>query len=201
MDGVCIPNNDIEGTNTFEDFQTAAESACHDENDICVKHGTVSDEDCGPETVHLMTESPRNVFVELPASNEGTDRSADLSDSDDSIIFCSEPEAGSLSLSVEKPTDILTEVSDILMSLSDDQRFIECVNFPNSKNPILNGELDKHTSSVDLIFTYNILGVLYNKLRELKTYFELLKSENNKFVLHSHDDIHYGIDLRASSLF
>lgn len=143
-----------------------------------------SDDESGAEApAHhsYQTNDSHNVFVELDIGNDGTDRSADIvSDSDDSIVFCSDPEAGSHILRMEKPKDILSEVNDILMSLSDDQRFTECVNYSNNNKLILNGESDKLGSPVDLIFTYNVLSILYNKLRELKAYFELLKSENNK---------------------
>jgi hypothetical protein len=187
MDEDCISNNVPENPHVLEDDSQATPESSHlHENKLKANNGIIqSDDDSGTETGnHLYkANSLHNIFVEFPVSNEGTDRSADMvSDSDDSIIFCSDPEAGSQPLRMEKPKNILAEVSDILISLSDDQRFTECVNYSNNSKLFMNGVLDKHRSSVDLIFTYNVLGVLYNKLRELKAYFELLQSENNKYV-------------------
>ncbi len=116
---------------------------------------------------------------------ENEEKSIDtLSDSDDSVIFCSDPEVTVFrSDKIEKPKDLLAEISEILVSLSDDEQFLECINF-SSKNGVVFDEVPgKRRSSVDLIFTYNILSILYNKLKELKVYFELTQLENRKYVV------------------
>lgn len=135
-----------------------------------------------PEVRLQRVTSSENIFIELPVEHEGTDRSLDtLSDSDDSVIFCSDLEANYRSTNIEKPKDLITEISEILLSLSDDERFMECINYSNNKF-ISHNESGKRRSSVDIIFTYNVLNILYTKLRELKTYFELIQSENDKLV-------------------
>lgn len=127
------------------------------------------------------TNSSNNVFIEIPVIPDCRNgRSFEtLSDSDDSVVFCSDPEVIYQSNKIEKPKDLLTEISDILSSLSDDERFLECIHFSN-KNSFVLDETAKRRTSVDLIFTYNVLNILFNKLKDLKAYFEFTQAENSK---------------------
>jgi len=135
--------------------------------------------DDGNTKVHRINSS-NDVFIEIPVPDCRNDRSLEtLSDSDDSVVFCSDPEVMYHTNKIEKPKDLLTEISDILSSLSDDERFLECIHFSN-KNSFVLDDTAKRRTSVDLIFTYNVLNILYNKLKELKAYFELTQTENSK---------------------
>lgn len=186
MEVECLLN---ESKQTIKSSRPKCETT--NDNDIYLQkvkkshNDIVSDsEDLSSPEIRLQrVTSSENVFIELPVQREGTDRSLDtLSDSDDSVIFCSDPEANYRSTNIEKPKDLITEISEILLSLSDDERFMECINYSNNNKFILDKESGKRRSSVDIIFTYNILNILYTKLRELKTYFELIQSENDKYV-------------------
>lgn len=130
------------------------------------------------------TDSSNNIFVEIPVNNKSSDNYS--SDSEDSVIFSNDGEDGfSINskppLGVDKPKDLLTEISDILLSLSDDERFVECINFSNNNGFILQNDTEKKAGTqVDMIFTYNVLNILFTKLKELKTYYEIIQIDNEK---------------------
>lgn len=157
-----------------EELPISSENIHRTESEPCLLQAADND-----AKIH-RTKSSNNLSIEIPVPDCKNDRSLEtLSDSDDSIVFCSDPEVMYQSNKMEKPKDLLTEISEILSSLSDDERFLECIHFSN-KNSFVLDDSAKRRTSVDLIFTYNVLNILYNKLKELKAYFELTQAENSK---------------------
>ncbi|XP_065207039.1 coiled-coil domain-containing protein 186 isoform X2 [Planococcus citri] len=131
-------------------------------------------------------DSSSNIFVEIPVNNKSSDNYS--SDSEDSVIFSNDGDDGFSTNSkpsegIDKPKDLLTEISDILVSLSDDERFVECINFSNNNGFILQNNTEKKSGTqVDMIFTYNVLNILFTKLKELKSYYEVIQTDNEKLL-------------------
>lgn len=130
------------------------------------------------------TNSSRNIFVEIPVDSKSSEYNSP-SDSEDSVIFSNDGEDG-FSVNAKpvqnekKPKDLLVEISEILLSLSDDERFIECINFSNNNGFVFENGVERKRTSVDMIFTYNVLNILFSKLKELKSYYEIIQADSDK---------------------
>lgn len=146
-----------------------------------------SDETENSEETANLPDNSENLLLEIPVLNESNNDCTNTasSDSDNSIIFySSDVETNHTCSNINKPKDLLTEISEILLSLSDDERFVECINYSNRNGFVHEKQTDERRTSVDIIFTYNVLNILYNKLKELKGYFELTQAENKKYITH-----------------
>lgn len=186
MDVECVVLHDSDGAveSRSHEAQTVADQTTNGDTSAKTDNEVVSDSDdhSSPDVRLERVDSSNTIFVELPI-HESIDRSQEsVSDFDDSIIFCSDPEVAYQSCKIEKPKDLLSEISEILLSLSDDERFVKCINYSNNNRFIFDNASEKRRSSVDIIFTYNVLSILYSKLRELKAYFEITQAENDKYV-------------------
>lgn len=175
-----LPQNNIEQSENYASPSTNEEINQQDEE---------SEEKVNLTEVNIeRRNSSDNIFVEIPVEKRSRSNE-DSPDSDDSVIFSNDGEEGfSLNSNIrprrscEPPKDLLSEVSEIIVSLSDDERFQEYINYSNGNGFVFSNGTEKRRTSVDVIFTYNVLNILFTKLKELKAFYELVHRENDRFV-------------------